>query len=183
MVAFIVTRLGQLDAASPSAPLPPSTSMMPATQVPQPAPPETITATAPPMTIAPPSTPTRPTTTAPERRRPAAQSGDLGLTTPISYPSCSGQGIVVLGSAVTPGLYATVIQGLLNKHPGAAYLRTDRSCPSLRQVTAQGSPIYAVYRLAGTTHTDVCSAVQAAGGNSYGKWLDTTTDPSYIIPC
>jgi serine/threonine-protein kinase len=183
VVAFIGARLGQPDARSPSAPFPPSTSMVPTAQVPQPASPDTITQTAPPQTITPLPTPARPTTTPPVERRPAAPAGDLGLTTPISYPSCNGQGVVILGSAVIPRLYVTVIQGLLNKHPGARYLRTDRSCPSLRQVTAEGNPIYAAYRLGGFTRAAVCAAVRAAGGNSYGKWLDTTTDPSYIIPC
>jgi len=53
----------------------------------------------------------------------------------------------------------------------------------LRRATEEGNPIYAVYRVAGRTQRDGCSAVRAAGGGAYGKWLNDTTDPSYIIPC
>ena len=101
----------------------------------------------------------------------------------MSYPNCNGQGIVVLGNVTTPGLYAAGVQRLLDAHPGAYYLRTDQTCPSLRQATAEGNPIYAVFELGGTTPGEVCAAVRAAGGDAYGKWLDTTTDPGYIIPC
>jgi serine/threonine-protein kinase len=67
---------------------------------------------------------------------------------------------------------------------GAFYLRTDQTCQSpLRPATEEGNPIYAEFDLGGTTRNEVCAAVRAAGGNSYGKWLDTTTDPGYIIPC
>jgi serine/threonine-protein kinase len=40
-----------------------------------------------------------------------------------------------------------------------------------------------VFRPAGTTKSQVCAAVRSAGGDSYGKWLDTTTDPSDMITC
>jgi serine/threonine-protein kinase len=102
---------------------------------------------------------------------------------PMSYPSCNGQGIVVLGSVTTPGLYAAGVQQLLDAHPGAFYLRTDQTCPSVRPATEEGNPIYAVFELGGNNQGAVCAAVRAAGGNAYGKWLNTTTDPGYIIPC
>jgi serine/threonine-protein kinase len=106
----------------------------------------------------------------------------LNVSVPMSHPACDGQGIVVLANAVTPGSYPSEIQGYLNAYPGAEYLRTDEACPSLRQ-SLDGNPIYAVYRPAGRTQAEVCAAVRAAGGKAYGKWLDRTTDPSYIIPC
>jgi serine/threonine-protein kinase len=90
---------------------------------------------------------------------------------------------VIFGSVTTPGLYAAGVQRLLDAHPGAFYLRTDTSCPSLRQATDAGNPIYAAFTPAGTTQVQVCSAVRTAGGNAYGKWLDATTDPGYVIPC
>ena len=113
----------------------------------------------------------------------ALRQGDLGLSTPISSPSCNGQGIVILGSVTTPGLYAAGVQRLLGAHPGTFYLRTDQSCPSLRQETAAGNPIYAVFALGGKTHDQVCAAVQSAGGDAYGKWLDNKTDPDHMIRC
>lgn len=73
------------------------------------------------------------------------------MSAPITQPSCDGSGIVVLGSAVVPGKYDSEIQRLLNAHPGAFYLRTDHACPSLRQVSDAGTPIYAVYRPGGRT--------------------------------
>lgn len=71
----------------------------------------------------------------------------------------------------------------VNAHPGASYLRTDQSCPSLRQADDQGDPIYAVYRPAGWTEREVCAAVRAAGDGAYGKWLNYTADPSRPIRC
>lgn len=181
VVAYIGARLAQPSSAPPTAvaPYPSAIPTATATMAPR----ETVTHTPPPVTItqsaAPPSvsTPAR-TTTAPVSR-----GGDLGLATPISNPACNGQGIVVLGSVTTPGLYAVGVQRLLDAHPGAFYLRTDQSCPSLRQRTDEGNPIYAVYIPAGTTGSAVCAKVRAAGGNAYGKWLNYTTDPEYIIPC
>jgi serine/threonine-protein kinase len=90
---------------------------------------------------------------------------------------------VILGSVTTPGLYAAGVQRLLDAHPGAFYLRTDQTCPSLRPATAEGNPIYAVFQLGGKRQAQVCAAVNKAGEGAYGKWLDTTTDPEYIIPC
>jgi serine/threonine-protein kinase len=101
----------------------------------------------------------------------------------MSSLECNGQGIVVLGSVTTPGLYAEGVQRQLDAHPGASYLRTDQSCPSLRPATSESNPIYAVFKFGGTTQGEVCAAVRAAGAGAYGKWLDTTTDPGYIIPC
>jgi serine/threonine-protein kinase len=101
----------------------------------------------------------------------------------MSHPACDGTGIVVVGSAVTPGRYDADVRRTLAANPGASNLRTDESCPSLRQATEAGNPIYAVYRVAGRTPQQVCAAVRAAGGDAYGKWLDTVTDPTYIIQC
>jgi serine/threonine-protein kinase len=175
VVAFFGARLAQSPTA-PTAVPPPSTP----TDIwgESANPPRTITETAPPVTVtkpvAPPPTSVRP---------PAAPAGDLGLRQPISRPRCNGQGIVILGSVTTPGLYPAGVQRLLDANPGSFYLRTDQSCPSLRQATEEGDPIYAVFRLAGTTSSQVCDAVHAAGGMAYGKWLDYQTDPGYIIPC
>jgi serine/threonine-protein kinase len=84
---------------------------------------------------------------------------------------------------LAPGKYAAGVQNLLDAHPGASYLRTDQSCPSLRQTSDEGNPIYAVFEPAGTTQREVCDAVHAAGGDAYGKWLDFTHDPGYVIAC
>lgn len=177
-VAFIGARLGRPDPAPPRS--------LPSTTVPTPLPPEpqhTVTYTAPPNTVTQPNQPPVVPIPSPPARRQAPQTGDLGLAQPISRPTCDGQGIVILGSVTTPGLYAAGVQRLLDANPGAFYLRTDHTCPSLRPATAEGNPIYAVYKLGGSTRSNVCAAVRAAGEGAYGKWLDTTTDPGYVIPC
>jgi serine/threonine protein kinase, bacterial len=105
-----------------------------------------------------------PTTRSAQAIPPPRSDADLGLATPMSYPACDGTGIVVLASAVTPDRYTTDVQRQLNRFPWATYLRTDHACPSLRQATSAGNPIYAVYCVAGPTQADVCAAVNAARG-------------------
>jgi hypothetical protein len=114
---------------------------------------------------------------------PSSDGGALNVGVPISRPPCDGTGIVVLGSVTTPGQYAEGVKRLLDANPGASYLRTDQSCPSLRPATADGNPIYAVYRVAGKSKSALCDAVAAAGGGAYGKWLDTTSAPDQPVTC
>ncbi len=123
------------------------------------------------------------TTTATTPSRPDASRVALNVSKPITQPACDGMGIVVLRNAVTPGKYDAEIQRGLDDFPDASYLRTDHSCPSLRQVSDEGTPIYAVYRPAGRTQAEVCAAVRRAGGDAYGKWLDTVTDPRTLMTC
>ncbi|WLP90310.1 serine/threonine-protein kinase [Gordonia sp. NB41Y] len=111
----------------------------------------------------------------------ARSSSDLGLTTPISHPACDGTGIVVVGNAVTPGQYPADIQRILDQYPGSSYLRTDESCGSLRDRDDNGNVIYAVYQVAGSSLADICRLRNQLGGESYGKWLDNTTDPTTFI--
>lgn len=125
------------------------------------------------------SAPPAPTPTLPAQ--PAR--GDLGLSVPISVPACTGTGIVVIQSAVEPASYTQEISSALAANPGASYLRTDNSCPSLRQQSDAGNPIYAVYQPAGSTTQSICTAVASAPSGSYGKWLDLTTDPTVIVAC
>jgi serine/threonine protein kinase, bacterial len=178
VVAFVGARLAQPSSAPSTASSPQPSPAWEETQTAKP--PETVTYTAPPVTATRPGAPPTVVTPPPPTAQP---SGDLNLPTRISVPQCNGQGIVVLGNVTTPGLYATGVQALLNAHPGASYLRTDHSCPSLRQVSGEGNPIYAVFELGGRTQPEVCAAVNAVGGDAYGKWLDHTTDPTYIIKC
>lgn len=70
-----------------------------------------------------------------------AASGDLGLPRPMSRPTRNGQRIVILGSVTTPGQYEAGVEKSLTAHPGAFYLRTDQTCPSLRAATDDGNPI------------------------------------------
>jgi len=145
--------------------------------------PETETVT---ETVISPSPQTRqagPTGTPPKSREPVnpVPAGDLGLSVPMRNPPCDGRGIVILTSITTPGQYAKGVIGALARFPGASYLRTDLTCPSLRARSDEGNPIYAVYRFGGWTLEQLCAAVRAAGSGAYGKVLDYTTDPSLIL--
>ncbi|TMS53165.1 serine/threonine-protein kinase [Mycobacterium sp. DBP42] len=179
LVAFLGARLGQ---PSPPAPEPqPTASPWPETIGTQ-APPRTVTQTAPPRTVTQPApAPAPPKRTAPPAA--PAPSGDLGLQQPMSRPTCNGQYIVILGSVTTPGLYEAGVQRLLDAHPGAFYLRTDQTCPSLRAATEDGNPIYAVFVPGGTTQGQMCAKVRAYGGDAYGKVLDYVTDPGAPFRC
>ncbi|MGV0838352.1 protein kinase domain-containing protein [Mycolicibacterium thermoresistibile] len=189
LVAFLGARLGQSPGAAPSAA--PSPTLASPAWPETVEPPQSIPEAAPPTpTTPPPNAPpaTQPAPTPPPRApvpppRQAAPNADLGLTQPMSRPSCNGQGIVVLGSVTTPGRYAEGVQRLLAAHPGSSYLRTDQTCPSLRAATEAGNPIYAVYRPAGYTRAQVCVAVRSAGGDAYGKWLDYTNSPDHRVQC
>jgi hypothetical protein len=132
------------------------------------------------------STPrTQPSTAAPKPVGvPPITNPDLGLSVPLTRPACDGTGIVVLGSAYTPGKYRDEVQRLLSLNPGSSYLRTDLTCPSLRQ-SVDGNPVYAVYRVAGTTTEQVCALLATVpdGAGTYGKWLDTDPDPDNRIEC
>ncbi|OUC76245.1 serine/threonine-protein kinase [Gordonia lacunae] len=113
----------------------------------------------------------------------AVVPGDLGLSVPMTRPVCDGTGIVVVANATAPGNYPDEVQSYLNQYPGASYLRTDQSCPSLRQRYDDGSAIYTVYYVAGPTQDEVCSLKSRLGPSAYGKWLDTVSDPSAQIAC
>ena len=130
---FIGARLAQPPAPTPTAlppsPSPPWSQEMPTVTQPR-SPTKTVTETA---TITPRPPPVPRPAPVPLPRPDPRSPGDLGLRTPISTPLCNGQRIVVLGNVTTPGLYEEGIQQLLNQHPGASYLRTDQSCPSLRR--------------------------------------------------
>ena len=130
-------------------------------------------------------TETQPATTAPttttvtqgqppqEQPRTRRGTGDLGLSTPISTPSCDGTTVTFVYNAVSPGGYPSEISSALAQFPGASYLRTDQSCSSLKQ-SQNGNPIYAVY-YPGTSVTDTCATKARVGGNAYTRRLDNST--------
>ncbi|WP_046315672.1 serine/threonine-protein kinase [Mycobacterium sp. UM_Kg1] len=179
LVAFLGARLGQ---PSPPAAQPQATVSTWPESIDPPVQPPTTTPTTPPdhtTQLNPSPPPSR--QSAPPRS--PAPSGDLGLRQPISRPNCNGQYIVVLGSVTTPGLYEAGVQKLLDAHPGAFYLRTDQTCPSLRAETEDGNPIYAVFVPGGITQGQMCAKVRAYGGDAYGKVLDYVTDPAVSFRC
>ena len=184
LAALLGAWLARPPSEPPTASPPQSTSAWPETS--ESRPPETVTKTSPPVTVTAPRPPTTygpPPPTATPPPKPTPVPGDLGLRTPMSDPPCDGRTIVVLGNITTPGMYPSGVQALLDANPGAYYLRTDQSCPSLRQASDERNPIYAVFRFAGRSEPEACAAVNSAGAGAYGKWLDYRHDPAYIIPC
>ncbi|MCK0439839.1 serine/threonine protein kinase [Gordonia alkaliphila] len=100
-------------------------------------------------------------------------TGDLGLSTPITTPSCTGETVTFVFNAITPGAYAQEVAAALQQHPGASYLRTDQACASLKQ-SQDGNPIYAVY-YPGATVSETCAIKSRIGGGSYSRRLDHST--------
>lgn len=107
-------------------------------------------------------------------------AADLGLSTPISTPACDGTGIIVVANSTDPAGYRSDMAAALDNHPGARYLRTDQSCPSLRPRDDSGNLIYAAYVVVGQGRSAVCAALPAYP-ERYGKVLDTTSDPDIPI--
>ncbi|GAA4665967.1 serine/threonine-protein kinase [Gordonia humi] len=131
-------------------------------------PPPPLTTT---VTGTPAPTVTRPTIT--ETTTPTRGAGDLGLSTPITSPPCDGRTVTFVYNAVDPGTYVQEVATALARHPGSSYLRTDRSCSSLRQ-HLNGNPVYAVY-LAGSSLAETCRIKAEVGGDAYARRLDDVT--------
>lgn len=111
----------------------------------------------------------------------ARNPADLGLSVPISTPACDGTAIMVVENATNPETDRDVIAGALAANPGAQYLRTDNSCPSLRQSDENGNLIYAAYIVVGQGKSAICSAFPRFPEDDYGKLLDTVSDPAVFI--
>jgi serine/threonine-protein kinase len=129
-------------------------------------------------------TATRPAATPPPASSLPARApnpADLGLAIPISTPACDGAGIVVVENATDPATNRDVIAAALAANPGAQYLRTDFSCPSLRQRDDDGNLIYAAYVVVGQGKSAICGAFPRFPEDDYGKLLDTVSDPAVFI--
>ncbi|WP_308283071.1 serine/threonine-protein kinase [Pseudonocardia nigra] len=109
--------------------------------------------------------------------------GDLGLSTPISDPPCTGRFVTFVGSAVTPGAHRAEVASLLAQHPGSSYLLAETGCASLRPRLPDGRSICSVYLGPYATPDQACSARRAAGGDSYVKVLDEVTPVDRFVEC
>lgn len=112
-----------------------------------------------------------------------ATGGDLGLSTPVSNPSCNGTYVTFVGAAVTPGAYQSEVAQLLASYPGSSYLLSELSCSSLRARSADGGSIYAVYLGPFASPAEACAARDLTGGESYVKILDELSPPEQEQPC
>lgn len=139
----------------------------------------TITEQLPPVENALPTASAAPTT--PAETVSARNPADLGLSIPISTPACDGTAVVIVENATNPETDRGVIAGALATNPGAQYMRTDQSCPSLRQIHESGNLIYAAYVVVGQGKSAICSAFPRFADDDYGKLLDRVSNPDMFI--
>jgi serine/threonine-protein kinase len=133
-----------------------------------------------------PATSVPPLTSVPPETAPPTSSagGDpLGLGVPMAPPACDGSWVVILGSATDPASYAADLSALLSANPGAKYVLTQGACPSLRQQTAEGQQIYAVYVGPYPDQAAACAVKLATGVQAYVKRMDGTTPPDQTWSC
>ncbi|WP_146073143.1 hypothetical protein [Arthrobacter sp. N199823] len=120
------------------------------------------------------------TPSAPEMQLP----GDLGLSQPISYPSCNGSGVIILGTFFDPATNVAAIDRALKNNPGSMYLRTDLSCGNFRGPSldnSNGNSIYAVVKAIPGSKSDVCEAMKQY--DAAGEWLENGVDAAKNIQC
>lgn len=108
--------------------------------------------------------------------------GEISVSKPMATPACDGTPIVIYASAVTPGRYSADIQAALDAHPGASWVRTDRSCSSFAQATGAGGPIYAVYQ-AFPSVSAACAEVAAVGDSVGRRFLDNGSPSTSVYSC
>lgn len=114
----------------------------------------------------------------------SAGGTDAGITVsqPMATPACDGTPIVIYASAVTPGRYEADVQAALDAHPGSSWVRTDRSCTSFAQATADGGPIYAVFKPFASVAA-ACAEVAAVGDAAGRRFLDTGSPSTSVYSC
>jgi serine/threonine-protein kinase len=143
-----------------------------------------VTTSAPgtPSTSAPPTSAPAPATTAPGAA-PGAVPGDLAIVgRPMQRPGCDGAYITVIASAVGDQASAAGIKNVLDAYPDSNYLRTDQTCPSLRQ-DVDGMPIYVVYFGPFAFDVDACTARAKGPQGSYPRRLSNDLGPDHAVNC
>jgi serine/threonine-protein kinase len=123
------------------------------------------------------------TSAAPSGTAPAQLPGDLNVGVPISSPTCDSTWVVFLGAAIDPATYPADVSTLLASRSDAKYLLTEGGCSSMRQRTAEGTQIYAVYVGPYPDQAAACAARSAIGGNAYVKRMDNSTPPEQLWTC
>jgi hypothetical protein len=174
------------DASGATTPLPTTPQPMPSSTLPVTIDPNATTpTTTPPTTIAVAST-TTPTTvpvTAAPSADPDAVPGDLGVAAhPMQQPSCDGGFITLLASAIGDQASAQSIAAVLRQYPGANYLRTDQSCPSLTQ-SVNGEPVYIIFFGPFVLDTDACTARAQGPNGAYARQLSNQLGPDHTVVC
>ena len=107
----------------------------------------------------------------------------LGIGVPMTPPACDGTWIVIVASAVDPATYGADVTAGLATDPSARYVLTQGQCASLRQSTADGGRIYAVYLGPYPDQASACATSTGIGNGAYVKRMDDTTPPDQTWEC
>lgn len=102
--------------------------------------------------------------------------GDLGISTPISYPACDDSVMIVYGTSWNTATDAAEVERLLQAHPGSSYMRTDLSCRDFTgpsTASSEGAYVYAVYSVESSPDA-ACKAI--SGTSYYGRILSNSRD-------
>ncbi len=100
----------------------------------------------------------------------------------MQRPPCDGTYITVVGNAIDPAQYASVIADLLVRYPGSEYLRTDQTCPSLRP-EVDGNAIYTVYYGPFADAPTACSNRSLGPSDAYVRRLSLVDPPTHVVDC
>lgn len=124
-----------------------------------------------------------PTTTAPSPPPPTTVPGDLALVgIDMARPDCDNSYITIVASAIDPVQYEIEVSAALGRHPGAQYLRTDQTCPSLRQ-DFEGAAIYVAFFGPFASPVDACAARSLGPADAYVRVLSLSEPPTHVINC
>lgn len=102
--------------------------------------------------------------------------GDLGISTPISYPTCDDSVMIVYGTSWNTATDAAEVEKLLQAHPGSSYMRTDLSCRAFTgpsTANSEGEYVYVVYSVESSPDA-ACKAI--SGTSNYGRILSNSRD-------
>lgn len=114
---------------------------------------------------------------------PTTIPGDLALgTIAMTQPECDDSYITIVASAVDPAQYVDVVRVILGSYPGARYLRTDQTCPSLR-AELDGAAIYVGYFGPYELVEAACSARTQGPSDAYVRILSQAVSPTHVVTC
>jgi len=100
---------------------------------------------------------------------------------PISQPACDGQYVTILAS--TKDTTASAMEyALKNQFPGAHYLRSDQSCPSLNVGASDGSPLYRIFVGPFADPAAACAARAQSTQGAFVKRISNES-PLHAVTC
>jgi serine/threonine-protein kinase len=100
----------------------------------------------------------------------------------MSQPACDGQYVTFLAS-VKDTTGPAMQEALTKNFPGASYLRTDQSCPSINMGASDGTPLYRIFVGPFPDVAGACAARAQSTQGSFVKRLTTTDSPTHVVTC